>query len=285
MSETVFTMPGKAGDAIMQWPIAYWWAREHGKSFTCWMDERSSKMVAPLFAAQLCVEKVEFKPGVEGYQCGGQPWHFDLPPSEYQDKDVTHLGFRNFPQRQLTLETLENAKLGLDVTQDMLAETPTIEAPGEAPGFSLDERICLLHGQAIYSNTKGTPKFWTFLSDIAPELEERFDRLVFVGDERDREVGARTYPKWETFDDHASFLELARLMKISQLVIGCGSSVVSLAGALKVNSVRVHDPIGDHPKVIWSNLQKNHLNLTEPELRIEWPSWRDKWLKQESEVG
>jgi len=280
MSEVVFTFPGKAGDAIHQWPVAYWWAREHGRKFTCWMDERSTKIVAPLFEAQPCVEKVEFKPGIEGYQCGGQPWHFDLPASDFQDREVHHLGFQNFPQRQLTLETLENAHLGLDVTQDQLAEVPSIEAPGESEGFSEGDRICLLHGQAVYSNTKGTPKFWAFVSDIAPELVDRFDRIVFVGSERDREVGKRIYPKWEAFDDHGSFLELARLMKMAKLVVGCGSSVVSLAGALKVNSIRVHDEIGDHPKVIWNNLQVNHLNLTETELRYEWKAWRDRWLNE-----
>jgi ADP-heptose:LPS heptosyltransferase len=278
MAETVFTFAGKAGDALHQWPIAYWWAKENDKKFTCWMDERSTKFVAPLFAAQSCVEKVEFKTGVETYSCGGQPWHFDIPPSEYQDKEVHHLGFRNFPQRQITLETLENSKLGLNVTQEQLADEPSIVAPGSPEGFSSEQRICLLHGQAVYSNTKGTPRFWTFLSDIAPELEERFDRIVFVGNERDREVGERLYPEWETFDDHGSFLELAQLMKLAGLVIGCGSSVVSLAGLLKVNSIRVHDPIGEHPKVIWSNLQKNHLNLTEPELRSAWKGWRNQWL-------
>jgi len=244
------------------------------------MDERSTRIVAPLFAAQPCVEKVEFKPGIEGYQCGGQPFHFDLAPGDYEGRTVHHLGFRNFPQRQLTIETLENCGLGLNVDQETLAEVPSIEAPGEAPGFSSEDRICLLHGQAVYSNTKGTPKFWMFLSDIAPELEERFNRIVFVGSERDREVGARIYPAWETFDDHGSFLELARLMKFAKLVVGCGSSVVSLAGVLKINSVRVHDEIGSHPKVLWSNLQKNHLNLTEPELRTQWKSWRNHWLDE-----
>ncbi len=280
MAEVVMTFAGKAGDAIMQWPIAYWWAKQNKSKFVCWMDEKSTKMVAPLFAAQPCVERVEFKPGVEGYGCGGQPWHFDLPASEYEEREVHHLGFKNFPQRQLTLETLENSGLGLVVDQDTLAATPSLEAEGDVEGFQEGESVCLLHGQAVYSNTKGTPKFWTFLSDIAEELDEMFDRVVFVGNERDREVGVRTYPKWEAFDDHGSFLELARLMNQSNLVIGCGSSVVALAGALKVNSVRVHDPIGDHPKAIWSNLQANHLNLTELELRTEWPMWRDRWLKE-----
>ena len=278
MSETVFTFPGKAGDAIHQWPVAYWWARENQKKFTCWMDERSCSMVAPLFAAQPCVEKVEFKPGIEGYQCGGQPYSFDVPEAEYQGKDVTHLGFQHFPQRQITLETLENVKLGLAVTQDELAEVPSIEAPGEVEGFEPDENICLLHGQAIYSNTKGTPKFWTFLSDIQDELPELFSRIVFVGNARDREVGLRLYPGWEAFDDKGSFLELAKLMKMAKLVIGCGSSVVSLAGAMKINSVRVHDPIGDYPRQLWDNLQINHLNLPEAELRDAWPKFRDYFL-------
>jgi hypothetical protein len=49
---------------------------------------------------------------------------------------------------------------------------------------------------------------------------------------------------------------------------------------MKVNSVRVHDPIGDYPRQLWDNLQPNHLNRIEPELRVEWPAWRDKWLKE-----
>ena len=47
MSETVFTFAGKAGDALHQWPVAWWWAKQTGKRFTCWLDEASCKMVAP----------------------------------------------------------------------------------------------------------------------------------------------------------------------------------------------------------------------------------------------
>ena len=281
MSNMVFSFPGKAGDALMQWPIAYWWAKEKGEQFICWMDEKSTKLVAPLFAAQPCVKSIEYRPGITHYACGGQPWHFGAAEGEYNGYLVHHLGFRTIPQRQLTLETLNNAQLGLSVTQDTLASIPTLEVEAEVT----DQRICLLHGQPIYGHTRRTPQFWKFLSDHADDLEKRFDRIIFVGDQRDREVGLRTYPTWETFDDHGNFLNLAKLMKASKLVIGVGSSVVSLAGALKVPSVRVHDPIGDLPKVLWSNLQKNHLNLTEIDLRDEWPGWVSQFPLEEAKVG
>lgn len=272
-------MPGKMGDALHQWPVAYWWARETGKKFTLWMDEHTCAPLKDLFEAQPCVEKTEYKFGVNSYECGGQPWSFHLPPSDYEGKLVTHLGFRTFPQRQLTLETLAAAGLQLEVDQDQLATVPSIEVDGEVAGYGPNQKICLLHGQAVYSNTKGTPQFWRFLYTIAGELEEMFDRIVWVGSERDREVGSRIYPLWDAYDDHGSFLELARLMKMATLVIGCGSSVVSLAGLLKTNSIRVHDQIGEHPKTLWSNLQPNHLNDTEIELRKSWPEFREKYLE------
>ena len=64
----------------------------------------------------------------------------------------------------------------------------------------------------------------------------------------------------------------------SRAVIGCGSSSVALAGALKVPCIRVHDPIGEFPRRIWDNLGDNQLNDTEIGLRASWPEWRDKWL-------
>lgn len=273
MSETIFTFPGKAGDAVMQWPIAYHWAKQTGKQFTCWMDEGSTKMVAPLFAAQPCVEKVEFKEGIESYNCGGQPWHFNFPTSEFEGREMFHLGLRGFPQRQLTLECLENSKVPVQVDPQVLAETPSLEVDGVVPANRL-----VLHGQPIYTHTRVTPSFWKFLSIHREELAAMFDEVVFVGSERDREIGVRTYPEWTQFDDGGDFLELARLMAGSRAVIGCGSSPVALAGALKIPAIRVHDNIEGMPKVIWSNLGDNQMNETEVGLRTSYPAWRDKWL-------
>src|SRR3990172_6315695 len=49
MSETVMTFSGKAGDALHQWPVAWWWAKKTGQKFTCWLEEQTCKLVAPLF--------------------------------------------------------------------------------------------------------------------------------------------------------------------------------------------------------------------------------------------
>jgi hypothetical protein len=123
---TVFTFPGRAGDACLQFPVAYQWSKVTGQKFTCWLDERSCKMVKPLFEAQPCVESVEFKPGIESYNCGGQPFHFDLPTSAFEGHTVHHLGFRSFPNRQITLETAENFNAGIEIDREALASEPTL---------------------------------------------------------------------------------------------------------------------------------------------------------------
>ena len=274
MSETVFTFSGKAGDAIHQYPVAYHWHKKTGEKFTCWMDERSTKMLYTLFAAQPCVEKVEFKPGIENYNCGGQPFHFNLPSKEYTDRRVFHLGLRAFPQRQLTLECLATAKVPVEVDPDTIAKTCAFDLPDPMPKAN---RL-VLHGQGVCPHSKQTPQFWKFLAGIREELPGLFDEIVFVGSVQDRGVGRETYPEWGEFDDDGDFLLLARLLASSRCVIGCGSSVVALAGGLKVPCIRVHDPIGNHPRKIWDNLGENQLNDTEIGLRKSWPEFRDKWL-------
>lgn len=298
MSETVFTFPGKAGDAILQWPVAWWWWKKHGKKFTVWLDEQSCRLVRPLFEVQPCVEKAEYKKGIVNYNMGGQPWHFDLDTSEHEGRQIYHLGMRHFPQRQITLETFQESKTDLDADFDLVAAESCFEVPGQttfhflggSPGQNgtsqeIDvsgNRLLLLHGQAVCPHTNSTPEFWKFLAPIRSELPGLFDMVVFVGAPRDYMVGLETYPGSYAFDDGGSFLELAKVMKQAKCVIGCGSSVVTLAGALKVPSVRVHDPIGEHSRTVWNNLANNSLNMTEVELRNEWPKWRDQFLSEVS---
>lgn len=280
MSDTVFTFPGKTGDAILQFPIAYQWHKHTGKNFSCWLDETTCKMVKPLFESQPFVDSVEMKSGIENWSCGGQPWHFNLKTSDIKGKTVYHLGMRSFPVRQITLDVLEGANLPMNIDREALANEPCFEL-GE---IEKKNRV-VLHGTPVCVHNKTTPQFWKFLAPIYPWLEANFDEILFVGSDRDREVGIRTYPSAGEYNDEGNFLTLARLIAGSRLVLGCGSCVVTIGGALKIPTVRVHDPIGQHPKVIWSQLGDNQLNCTEAELRTEWPEFRDKYLmKSEAEV-
>lgn len=280
MSETVFTFPGKAGDAIMQFPVAYWWARQNDQKFTVWLDEKSCKMVAPLFAAQPCVERVELKPGIEGYACGGQPWHFGLETSDVIGLRVFHMGMRGFPSQQLTLACLATCGVPVKVDRSDLAETPAFEVPKVENVNRL-----LIHGQGVCPHTRSTPVLWRFLYPVWEELRERFEEIVFIGSADDRAVGLQTYPECKEFADDGDFLKLATYMKASRAVIGSGSSCVALAGALKVPCVRVHDDIANGaPKIIWSNLGESQLNDTEIGLRKSWGLWRDRWLGSKIEV-
>lgn len=267
-----FSSPGKLGDAIHQFPVVYWWHRQHQKPYEIWLDENTCKPLLTLIRCQPGCAGADLKSGIKSYHCGGQPWNFGLEPKDYQDRRVVHLGLRGFPQRQLTLEAFESSKLGLSVSPQELAETPVFEVPEPRPAAN---RL-LLHGMAVCPHSGSSPGFWRFLASIRNELPKLFDEIVWIGSPRDLEVGTRTYPSWDqTLDDHGNLLETARLMVGSRMVIACGSSMAALAGALKVPCIRVHDPIGQAAKVIWSNLGSNQLNATELELRKEWPLYRD----------
>lgn len=268
-----FTCPGKQGDAMLQWPVAYQFCKQTQTRCDVWLDENTCKALVPLFESQACVDEVKLIKGVENWSCGGQPWHFDLPTSAHKDRTIYHLGFRGFPSRQITLETAENVKLPIKIDRSALESEPAFLFDGIEP-----KRRLLLHGQPVYGHTKTTPGFWKFLAGISRELPDLFDEIVWIGSDRDREVGTRTYPDWKDFDDHGSFLEVARLMAGSACVIACGSSMAAMAQVLKIPCVRVHDPIGDNPKVVWSGLGENQLNDTELGLRTAWPAWRDQWL-------
>lgn len=278
-SETVFTFPGKSGDAIMQWPVAFQWHKDTGKKFSCWMDENTCKIVKPLFEAQPCVDSVELKPGIESWHCGGQPWHFGLDTKDFEGRTIYHLGMRSFPVRQITLQTLEDAKLPVEIDREALSNDPCFDV-----GPVEKKNRVVLHGQPVCPHNRQTPQFWKFLSTIYPWMLASFDEIVFVGSERDREIGVRTYPSASEYDDGGNALTLARLIAGSRLVIGTGSFVATIGGALKIPTIRVHDPIGNHPKVLWSNLGENQMNEGELELRKMWPDFRDKWLNKTVEV-
>jgi len=272
----VFTFPGKMGDAILQYPVAYHYAKQSGDKIELWMDETTCKPLVPLFEAQPCVEKVKLVGGVENYNCGGQPFHLSLPTSEFEGNKIYHLGMRAFPVRQISLQALSESKVPVTVPVEEFANTPYLEV-GEVEKVN---RL-VVHGQSICPHTRSTPTMWKFLSGVWAECVSLFDEIVFVGAPVDRETGLFVYPTAKEFDDGGDFLKLARFIAGSRCMIGCGSAPITIAGALKVPAVRVHDRIAnDAPRVIWDNLGENQLNRTEIELRDEWPVFRDKWLKE-----
>jgi hypothetical protein len=263
----VFTLPGKIGDALHQWPVAYWHCKATGKKATLWLDENTLKPLVPLFEAQECVEKVELKPGITSYHMGGQPWNFGVKTADLLEHEVYHLGMRQFPMRQITLETIE--RLPLNVTR---MEGPTLTVPVDPQRNRL-----VLHGTFL-SHTSGAPTVWRFISDRWDEFKTLFDEIAFVGTPAERQRALELYPDAIAFDDEANFLNLASYIGSSRMVVGAGSSIVVLAAQLCVPAIRVHDPIGEFPRVIWDNLGENQLNRTELELRDEWPVFRDRWL-------
>lgn len=267
---TVFTMPGKMGDAILQWPVVAAWVKKTGKTCTIWADRQTCKPLVNLFKNQNGVEDVVLMDGVESYHCGGQPFHMNIPTEMFEGKTVYHLGMREFPQRQISAQSLLDSRVPVE-REDL---------PGKSLQFDYSEKQnrLILHGQSFYGNSSTVPSVWKFINSIKDELAANFKEIVFVGTPADLEVSKRTYPEWETFDDGGDVEKTAKLMDASRAFIGCGSSMAALAGAVGIPAVRVHDPIGNFPKNIWSNLGEAQLNATHVELRKEWEPWSRKFL-------
>lgn len=272
----VFTLPGKAGDALHQYPVAYWYCQQNNTKCTLWLDEHTLKPLVPLFASQPCVESVVLKSGIQNWTCGGQPWDFGLDTSVHLDHEIYHLGMRKFPSRQITLETLEQVPLHIEHHDDQKCLMVVAGEP---------KNRLLLHGTFL-THSSGVPSFWRFLADIREQLESEFEEIVFIGNEGEQARALELYPEWKAYDDRGNFLHVAEYMASSRLVIGAGSCMVALAADLGVPSVRVHDPIGDHPKVIWSNLGHNQINETERDLRAgAWSRFWEEWVAPYSTVA
>lgn len=270
---TIFTFPGKIGDSFLQWPVAYHWAKDNKALFDVWLDENTLKPIERLISSQPCVENVILRPGVNTWTMGGQPYDFGIPNSEYVGNQIFHLGMRVFPQRQITLQTRLDMPQKLSVSTEDFANDPSIYA--RDPIFG---NRCVLHGSFLHRHGGCVPSFWKFLRNVIGDLEGIFDEIVFVGTEHERKRALEIYPSCKEFDDGGDFNELARLIAGSRLVIGAGSSVVALSGAMKIPTIRVHDAIGNLPKFIWSNLGDNQVNDTERELRKSWKPFKEKWV-------
>lgn len=265
----VFSSAGKAGDACHQFAVPFWFHRETGKRFSVWLDQETCKPLVPLFAAQPGVDEVILRGGIDNWTCGGQPWHFNLATQEMLGHEIHHLGFRSFPQRQISLETRYAVPLKLKVDSQTFADTPHLVVPDLPQANRL-----VIHAMGVCPHNKQTPQVWKFLAGIRAELEDMFSEIVFVGTPNERAVGLDTYPAWKDWADDGDFLKLGSYLKASGLVIAAGSSVAALAGALRVPCIRVHDQIQNLPKVIFSNLGPQQLNATEIELRREWPKFK-----------
>lgn len=268
------TSAGKLGDCIMQFPVAYWWHKETGKLYDFWLDIHTCKPLETLIAAQPGCESVLLREGIENWNAGGQPWHWDLKAEDHTERQFCHFGFRSFPTRQLTLQTMHDTHLNLAVDQITLANTPYFTVPDEPKQNRL-----LIHGMGICTHNRQTPKVWDFISRVRRDLEVDFAEIVFIGSPDDRAVGMAAYPEWKEYDDGGDFLKLGGYMNASRMVIGCGSAMAAFAGALCVPCIRVHDEIGGS-KTLWSNLGSNQLNATELELRSLWPEWRDQFIRE-----
>jgi ADP-heptose:LPS heptosyltransferase len=266
--KTVFSSPGKLGDALLQWPIAYQWSQLNRKHFDLWLDEKTCAPLVSLFASQECVDEVTLKSGIDHHRMGGQPWHFGLDTQDHQDLEVIHLGMRSFPEEQITLQTLKWVPFSLD--RHKLAKEPSLSVPHEPA-----DRL-LLHG--TYASASGTPGFWRFLSQHWDELLKEFEDVGFIGSADEIARAREVYPEASGYPDGGDLAKTAQLMAGSRMVIGSGSSMVVLAGCLKIPCLRIHDPIGNYPKVLWSNLGKNQFNETERDLRRLWPEIKDECL-------
>lgn len=264
--------PGKMGDALLQWPVLAEHISRTGKKFEVWLDEKTCTPLKPLFEVQEGIIGTRLVNRSKDYSRGGQPWDGAFSTEDHISHAITSMGMREIPQRQITLQTAMWVPFQTDM--DALRDNVWIWTGPVQPANRL-----VLHGTFRGSHGGGAPGFWRFLAGISEGLMDTFEEITFVGTGPERQRALEIYPDWKDFADDGNFLTLAKHIAASRCVISCGSCVAALAGLLKVPCVRVHDPIGDMPKVLWSNLGDNQANETENDLRKGlWGEFRNRWL-------
>ena len=106
-ARTVFTLPGRLGDNLARLPIAYRYAWVRGVPVDVCVNEGTAKALVPLLSQLSWVARVYAATGIQHDGCGGQPWDFGKPEffaERYHE--VYHLGYRSFPQGNLTRESV-----------------------------------------------------------------------------------------------------------------------------------------------------------------------------------
>ena len=242
----LFTFPGKIGDTLHQWPLVFHWAREQQKKIVVGLEATSLGPLVRLFRNQPCVEDVAMLYGIEHWGVGGQPWDFGFKTADYDKWDaVHHMGFRAMPNKRLTL--FQQNVLKVAASHSEIAETPSL-----VPCASeVKKSKCVIHG------TQNSGNLWRLMSECDNLIRRCFEQVVFVGSGVDLTLlEARGLDR---FDDRGDFLSLAEFISDAAMVIGCGSSVVALAGAMKVPSIRV--PELHIASDIYANLGPGQWNL------------------------
>lgn len=252
------TFPGKIGDALMQWPLAYWYWKETGNKFHVIVGQTLEPLV-PLLETQEPVIDVKVLPRIEHYKQGGQPWDFKLTEDEKKEYDeIHHLGFRTLPDRQLTLYCRTYAPV--KPSDEQLSEPSIFVGEGNRKSLLIVHGTAFTHA-GIREGTDLRPRVWDVYGTCEQFFRHMFDRVVFIGNDKDRITFDREGYEGEWFEDGGNFLTLAYFMKDAAFVLGAGSCGVVLAGALGVPSLRVHDLLwGEEDFTFWSNIGKLQAN-------------------------
>lgn len=268
MKPKAFYLPGKLGDACLEWPVADQHLRDRVEQAEVWLDP-TCKALLPLFEHQPTVSAVKVVKPAQSYGAGGQPWHGDFTTEEHERYEIMSLGFRRMPERQITLQIAGEVPFKTDVRR--LATEPGFVVPSQIKMNRL-----VVHGTFLFPHGSGCPTFWKVFHDVRHDLEDTFDEIIFTGTAEERARALELYPAgpespYGDFDDDGDFFKLACLMGASRMVMGSGSSGCALSSALKVPTLRVHDPIGEFSKSIWAGLGENQWNETFIGVRKVWP--------------
>lgn len=254
VNQVVATCPGKIGDFFHQWPIAYHWSKKHNRKIHIGVDERMLRPLVPLIKHQPCVEDVWLLPGIEHYQIGGQPFDFGLSYQAYKQwEKIIHLGYREVPEKPLTLAVREWS--GVEIpTKALKSECTLVGTRDPRP-----RNLLLLHGRRhdMYGEF---PCFWKALWEVVDFLQEEFEEIKWVGTPSETRI-AHKFPFTEVFEDRGDWIKLVDEMKDARMVMGVGGAMVALAGALKTPSIRIHDPVPGFRPEIFANFGERQWNL------------------------
>jgi hypothetical protein len=242
-----FTFPGRMGDLLMQWPVAYQWHKKTGEQFrvvTC--EHWNMPRMLPLLETQKCVAEVTVMSGIiNDDSCGGQPWHFNLK----EDPDYFHMGYQDRPNMQLTDFTLKYFPEPLD--RDAVLNEASLDMGERNP-----QNYCVFFAKPHQN--------WETALELMQKVTDRFDKVYVIGLPEDLSYICQNVPdtcwqKWHNVDSKTpDLLSDARLIRDARVVITINSLVPTISNVLKVPTVVVHRA---QPFQTYSNTGPNQFNF------------------------
>lgn len=223
MSDTVFTLPGKLGDNIFKIPVVYQYCKQNNINKVDICLDKKSRILIDFLKTQNYINTAFYLDGILNYDMGGQPYNFGEETNGFLQntyKKVYHLGFREYPYYNLTIESVIQSDIPIKL--DNLLIEPSLNI-----NF-LTDKYLILHFE-ISGDNKNTlhrqKESIECVEQIIEKLTLIFPKIFIISTERDLSIYSNLlkYNNINILNDNGNLFQTAKLLAESYFIGTFGS--------------------------------------------------------------